>query len=92
MRKLSPPSLTSNPPHLSFCGLQLQILSTADLQRPLGSAHFHPSGSLHGQGPCWRLQSEEKKEKRALVHELINYFCLYFQDVCITETLTFSTI
>lgn len=41
----------------------MQVLPTTDLQRPLGGAHFHPSGSLHGQGPCGRLQPEEKNER-----------------------------
>lgn len=53
-------------PHLSLRGLQLEVLSTADLQRPPGSAHFHPSGSLHGQGPRRRLQPERRESEARL--------------------------
>lgn len=48
-------------PHLSVCWLQLNVLSTADLQLPLSCTHIHSSGSLHGQGTCWRLQPDKAK-------------------------------
>lgn len=47
-----------NSSHLSLCGVQLQVLPAADLQRPLHSAHLQSSGSLHGQSPSGRLQSD----------------------------------